>query len=380
MDVHMNEETTVGTQTGSIHFVTRSNKKDDAFTFAIRVHEMDNIFAELLRWFPNKWNKIIVNERGDDCAHPDSGSYELDIETKKIKIIVEKWSRQAICFIHFINRTEYDELNNYMFKCSEKNISTMTIFKFSPPHGHYVQHNSVAHRGANLVYNNHVETFEKFINEMSKNSEILRRHGFSLNRNYLLYGPPGTGKTTTIRHLSDKLGLNIYIINGKIAGKLFDLHYLFNPTNNNKNKNEMKLLVFEDFDRYLVNEDSINQMSEILNALDGINSDGCFIRFFTCNNVETIMGDDRFKALRSRLSGIYEYTLPNSTDIYYNKIKDILEWKTITESDCVSIKRISEKIPIGISLRVLENYIIRFMFDDDFIQQIENHLDELLLY
>lgn len=121
---------------------------------------------------------------------------------------------------------------------------------------------------------------------MGEQRERLLAHGQHLKRGVLLYGPPGTGKTHTVRHLlSATPGTTAVLLSG---GALMHVHAAAKVAR----AHQPAIVVLEDCD--LVAEDrSIGMGSspllfEVLDALDGLDSDADVAFVLTTNRVEDL--------------------------------------------------------------------------------------------
>jgi len=106
--------------------------------------------------------------------------------------------------------------------------------------------------------------------------------------------------------------MDVYIVNS-IHAKTSNIGNLLNPV---KNGSKPVLLLFEDFDRFIVRDDNKELMGLILNAMDGFDDSGNTIRFFTGNDCEVIFQE---KALINRISGKYKFGYPTS-DMFRAKL------------------------------------------------------------
>jgi ATPase family protein associated with various cellular activities (AAA) len=113
---------------------------------------------------------------------------------------------------------------------------------------------------------------------------VLAAHGQHLKRGILLFGPPGTGKTHTMRYLlSQSRGTTVVVLSG---GSLQFIHDAAKVAR----AHQPAIVVLEDCD--LIAEDrSFGPMGkpllfEVLDALDGIDSDADVAFLLTTNRVE----------------------------------------------------------------------------------------------
>ena len=197
----------------------------------------------------------------------------------------------------------------------------------------------------------------------------------------LFYGKAGTGKTTLIKSLSSKHNMDVYVING-INAKTSILGELLNP---GKGKDKNVILLFEDFDRFLSDEKNKALMGIILNALDGFDDTDNTIRFFTGNDCDVIFKEH---ALINRISGKFKFGYPGiemfrdklikliaireNNDVDYDKIKQFLQ---LIQPRCGYQGKPLETL---ITLRPFTSYIIKYLFNDTFYDDIIANYKDLM--
>lgn len=96
------------------------------------------------------------------------------------------------------------------------------------------------------------------------------------------------------------------------------------------------------------------------------------VRFFTANNPEVIFSN---KALINRMNAKFEFSNP-TRDMYKTKLtklfsqkEDVDETKLTLYVDAVTAK--------GVSLRALVRYTIRYMFDENYMENLLDNIYEL---
>ena len=116
--------------------------------------------------------------------------------------------------------------------------------------------------------------------------DILRKHGAHLKRGVLLYGPPGTGKTHTVRHLvSEAKDHTVVLLSGNTLQYVSEAARMARAL-------QPALVVLEDCD--LIAEDrSFGHgpqplLFEVLDAMDGLDSDADVAFLLTTNRVESL--------------------------------------------------------------------------------------------
>ena len=252
----------------------------------------------------------------------------------------------------------------------------MTIYKFTKS-GWQILNTFSGRKVEDLIgYKSYIDTVNKDISNYNKYLNFLKEIGEGHRTlNYLLYGPPGTGKTTIIRTLTTMNNLQIYIVNPTLMDNV-SASAILNPKLHNISTSN-RIVLFEDFDRYL--KEGKYSMSEILNELDGIEStEGC-IRFFTCNDVEEIYKHD---ALINRMSAKFEFYYPSIEDFRNKLCRFLTYWPNVdTEKINIFINLLNDKnmqSEIKLTLRPFANYIIRYLFDENCLDQMIENIDQLI--
>lgn len=117
------------------------------------------------------------------------------------------------------------------------------------------------------------------------NAQRLKRQGFSTKRGLLFHGPPGTGKTRTACWLTHSLpGVTVFLVTGE---QLWNIKESFNLARNLT----PSILVLEDVDLIATRRDQSHQttaLHELLNEMDGLDSDTDILFLLTTNQPECI--------------------------------------------------------------------------------------------
>jgi hypothetical protein len=222
-------------------------------------------------------------------------------------------------------------------------------------------------------YDNYIRQVEKDIKNHIKYNTFLKSLGEVRSINYLLYGPPGTGKTSMIKAIASKLGCAVFIVNaGNVT--LSNIMSILTPSPhvNVETECKVKLLLFEDFDRFLEVDKIDTIMSQILNSLDGFDDKGDTIRFFTANDQHKIFKVD---ALINRMSSKFEFYFP-TIHIFRSKLHRLL---TFYETyDVEKVETLLELvIKKKITVRPFVNYVVRYLFDEHCLDSMIKNIDEL---
>lgn len=212
-----------------------------------------------------------------------------------------------------------------------------------------------------------IQKIEKDIINMSLYKQFLSSIGESKSFNYLLQGPPGTGKTSLIKLLASKYGYSVFEVNGNNI----DLSALTNVlVPKVENSSDVKILLFEDFDRFLEKKDIV--MSQILNILDGFDNDSNIIRFFTGNNCTIIHEND---ALKSRISAVFNFEKPTK-EMLSQKFDRFASFYDNIDIDKRN-KFIDMIVKYQITMRPFSNYIVRYLFEENWQDKLIDNISDL---
>ena len=192
--------------------------------------------------------------------------------------------------------------------------------------------------------------------------------------NYLLYGPPGSGKSSMIKTLGTMLKLPIYIVN-QDAMDGATASTVLNPVS----VHPYKIVLFEDLDRYLKEEKYC--MADILNQLDGVESNKGCVRFFTCNDIDEIYKHD---ALVNRMNAKFQFDYPTIDD-FEKKLDRLLtfwdeDWRNYNKykkMEFLSMIDGLNTVSRRITLRPFTTYVIRYLFDKDCLEKMIENIEEL---
>jgi len=227
-----------------------------------------------------------------------------------------------------------------------------------------------------IGYENYLQTIQRDIQIHTSHIDQLREWGEEKSLNYLLYGPPGVGKTSLIRTLASLHDYSIFIVNPLNINPIY-ISQVLNPNVSNLDKNQIKLLVFEDFDRFIENtttaQNKSNVMSQILNALDGFNDNSTVIRFFTGNDYNKLVSNT---ALVNRMSEKFEFHYPCRED-FKNKFSIFIKNKSNINQK--KVDKFLDKVSNiqQLTLRPFVVYVIRYIFEKDYIDLLIQNIKTL---
>jgi hypothetical protein len=311
-----------------------------------------------------------------------SGYHEL----AKHSIWVNNQYKQGYMMFH--TKTREDWLSFVKFIDDEnakkpvKPIIPTSIYKYNVLHNNWHVDTTYQFKGKNdlVGYDHYLAKINKDVDNYIKYSDFLREIGETKSINNLLYGVPGVGKSTLVRTFCSQRGYPMFIINpSTFAYTPFHITNMLNPIINLQGK--YTVLLFEDFDRFLEDSSITNNMSQILNSLSGVEERDGIIRFFTGNNAEKIFQNE---ALLNRMSSTFEFTYPTEV-MYVEKLKKLLVFyqdKGGYDQDLfnkfiktIMIKNQDSAKPI--TLRPFVSYCLRYLFDDNCLQEMIENIQEL---
>ena len=246
--------------------------------------------------------------------------------------------------------------------------------------------------GLDDIFNN----IKKDIKTYRKHKDHLIRLGESNGLNYMFYGPPGTGKSSLVRAIAMNFCLPVYVCKMTSAANENQITNMLIPGSNetddvwdNNVENEdgslninsiknFKIVLIEDFDRYIEAGNNSSTMSAILNALDGIFPSYGIIRFFSANNPESL---SKNLALTTRLNKAFYFANPNNNQMemqvlnaYANKYID--QKKLVQFIDYIKDKHLS--------MRQLTHFLCQHLDSenpmDDVIENMEKWINDMIAF
>jgi chaperone BCS1 len=150
-----------------------------------------------------------------------------------------------------------------------------------------------------------LEALEHDVKTFTEREEWYDVRGVPYRRGYLLTGPPGTGKTSVVKYLAQKFGMPIYVCDGTMssiksvpANGIMLLEDVDSIATMNRNAKQMRRDDDDDDSPRAVKSASSEpttlsslyapNLSELLNALDGVTSVEGVLVFMTTNHPEKL--------------------------------------------------------------------------------------------
>jgi AAA+ superfamily predicted ATPase len=204
---------------------------------------------------------------------------------------------------------------------------------------------------------NFFDSIKNEIESIISKTELARKLGADSGTNLFTYGPPGTGKTSSFKAVGYAMNVPVYTVNLSLIPTS---HFKFALSPVGLEDNDIKIVIIEDFDRYIVNEEDENEsLSELLNALDGVHSSFGVIRIFSANMPELALKD---KAMKTRFSKFIKFELPTS-EIIKEHLMNLFPEDEKNVDIFVNLTK-----DMNLSFREINHYIRRFIIKDNLLE------------
>ena len=334
-----------------------------AFNFHVVAHNYSDYLARLQR----HWDVagLFRDSENNDYASFITGPMSFG----KTKVYVEEFDSTVRMWFR-----DREAFNAFDAEMNAKEDSTPnSVYRFDYEREIWVSEHSYQPRSPeNLVGCEHIlSTIRANFKNYQKHQEILQKLDENKPLNILLYGPPGCGKSSLIMTLASLESLPIYIVNAN--GLQFrNLQAALSPRRRSC-ETGMRIVLFEDFDRFLEHQDIGVVLSQILNALDGVdNTDSRTVRFFTGNNCDVIFGTP---AMINRMSSRFSFS-PPTREMLEERLNQVLHacGHPSLEKDSALLDR---AVKCGINMRQWAAFALRFAFDQQPVVQMLEHIDQL---
>jgi len=342
------------------------------YNFIIKCQPYNKILRSIYKYY--NVDGAVYDNDNILYALPSSKLYNFD----DVTLYFHNQHKNGYIYMIFKHKNDFETLisNIQNLEKQETNSISNPLYRFNISKYTWYLVDSYKTKDANsdiFGYDDYISQIEKDILNHINYNKFLKSINETRSINYLLYGPPGTGKTSMIKAIASKLKCAVFIINtGNIV--VNNISYILSPNITIQTPCKIKLLLFEDFDRFLETDKIETIMSQILNSLDGFDDCGNTIRFFTANNKENIFKID---ALINRMSSTFEFFMP-TIDIFRKKLLRLLSYYQDTELDNTKIEKFLQLVvEKNITIRPFINYVIRYLFDEDYLDMMIKHIDEL---
>ncbi len=327
--------------------------------------------SSLLATIPKYWkvDGMFCDGNAFEFACPSTGQYKFD----EVDVWIYNQHKHGYIYLYFKNIQDFKLLKQIIKEKENQNQNNKMgnlIYRYGINGWTKCEQYSLKNAELDIFgYDSYIEQIEKDITNHIKYNDFLNSLGEVRSINYLLYGPPGTGKTSMIKAIASKLNCSVFIVNGSSG---VSTSVLSPRVNLQPGQCKMKLLLFEDFDRFLVNSNTSAILPSMLNSLDGFDDRGDTVRFFTANNPEGIYKID---ALINRISTTFVFTLP-TIDIFRGKLERFLSFYENYDNDKKE-KFLQLVMNKKITVRPFVNYVIRYLFDENYLDNMIKNIDKL---
>ena len=333
------------------------------FDYCVKAHDGAELLEDIARWY----NTCLITSSQLNSAWLTTRLHKFDA----VECHVTDHNKQGFYYMYFKSKDQYDLLLKQIKdkQLAAKKKITLPLYRYSRGQWHLQEQYSAKPTESIVGYDNYINTICKDMDNHEIHMDYLKKLGEVRSINYLLYGPPGTGKTSIIKTIATLKKSAVFIVNTNDVTPA-DLQRALTPSAHIATECKFKLLLFEDFDRFLQSGDN-SRMSQILNSLDGFDDSGYVIRFFTANNASVIMGN---KALINRMSSKFEFHYP-TREMFKAKLVHLMS----CYKDVGDVEPFLDKVILipNLTLRPFVNYVIRCLFDPDYLKKLNDCISEL---
>ena len=221
------------------------------------------------------------------------------------------------------------------------------------------------------------QAVKRDVEVIATKKDMMQQLGIMGGQNYLLHGPPGTGKllfcnfkiffksnnSTTLgkssfaKSAATEFNAPIYCVklrsvpSASISKALCPNH-----------SGPVAIVLIEDFDRYLTGRMGSEEVSELLNALDGIYPAPNIFRFFSANFPEKVIKD---AAMNTRMRRRFYFGL-QTNEGNFDYIQRVFKNICVEDDNTEYIELISNTAAEkNLSLRTINLHLSRFLLDQN---------------
>lgn len=318
-----------------------------------------------------------------DCNGPKDTSFSVDRgypnqgynELGGVSVWVSNQRKQEKIILSFYSKIEWEKLKEMLNNYVQENMAKIKLATYKyDARGNYwsLSGNYDAKPQNQLVgFDHYIKLIINTIDNFLINIDFLKSVGEMKSLNFLLRGNPGMGKTSLVRLIATNYNAPICIINPQGLSVGVGLERVLNPII--PTTSPITILLFEDFDRFLCDQEGDKIMNHLLNGIDGISNESSIIRFFTGNDCRTIVSN---KALINRMNHTFVFENP-TREMYEKKMIQLFAYHKTYDQDLADkfLDKICEKCP-PMSMRPFINHILMYLFENDFLNLLILKLDE----
>ena len=296
-------------------------------------------------------------------GYPKQGYSELG----GVSVWVTNQRKQDIIILSFYSKEEWEKLraiiNDHLGKKIAK-IKLATYTYSARNNGWYSSGNYEAKPPEQLVgFDHYISLITNTIDNHLLHVEFIKSVGEMKALNFLLRGLPGMGKTSLVKLIATKYNAPICIVNPQGLSAGVGLDKVLNPTVSTTAP--IIILLFEDFDRFLCDQEGDKIMNHLLNGIDGVNNKSNVVRFFTGNDCKTIVSN---KALINRITHTCVFGDP-TREMYKMKMKQLFAFHETYDEDLAEkfLDKVCKQKP-PMSMRPFITHILMYLFEERFSQ------------
>lgn len=289
-----------------------------------------------------------------------------------IDVWVTNQRKQGYIILSFHSKDEWEKIRamlNVHIRAGNS-MTKLPIYKFDTRANLWIKSSYYeAKPPEQLVgFDHYIEVITNAIDNFISHVDFLKKVGEMKALNFLLYGNPGMGKTSLIKLIATKYNAPICIVN-PLDTSVKHIDRILNPNISSQDYSSIIILVFEDFDRFLSDQDGEKIMNLLLNGIDGLSNSFSrnIVRFFTGNDCKIVLKN---KALINRMSHKFSFANP-SREMYKSKMEQLFSFHRSYDEKLAEefLDKVCKQNP-PMSMRPFINYILIYLFDDNFLEKL----------